>query len=90
MKVTVTRSGGMAGLTRRWEVLVDEQPDAATWIVLLDRLPWDDTPAGPPLPDRYVYRISCAPKEATLGEQQLTGAWQELVERVRAAQPARG
>jgi hypothetical protein len=87
MKVTVTRSGGIAGLTRRWEVVVDDQPDPQTWLVLIDRLPWSEAVPVAPQPDRYVYRIRCEPREAVLAEQQLTGPWQELVDRVRHAQP---
>lgn len=87
MKVTVTRSGGIAGLTRRWEVVVDDQPDPQTWVVLIDRLPWSEAAPAPLQPDRYVYRIRCAPHEAVLAEQQVTGPWQELVDRVRDAQP---
>ncbi|MET1015960.1 MAG: protealysin inhibitor emfourin [Leifsonia flava] len=57
MLVIVTRSGGFGGLRRTWSVLVDEQPDAAAWLVLLAELPWDDVPPQPPQPDRFVYVI---------------------------------
>ena len=57
MLVIVTRSGGFGGLRRTWSVLVDEQPDAAAWLVLLSELPWDDVPPQPPQPDRFVYVI---------------------------------
>ena len=96
MKVTVTRSGGFAGLSTRWEVRIDEQPDEDSWLVLLRGLPWDAQRREPPQPDRYIYRIRCEPvpeakpepKEAVIPEQSLTGGWRELVDRVRDLDPA--
>jgi hypothetical protein len=96
MKVTVTRSGGFAGLSTRWEVRVDEQPDEDSWLVLLRDLPWDAQRREPPQPDRYIYRIRCEPipaarpepKEAVIPEQSLTGGWRELVDRVRSLDSA--
>ena len=95
MKVTVTRSGGFAGLSTRWEVRVDEQPDEDSWLVLLRGLPWDAQRREPPQPDRYIYRIRCEPvpatrpepREAVIPEQSLTGGWRELVDRVRDVDP---
>jgi hypothetical protein len=89
MKVTVTRSGGIAGLRRTWAVVTDEQPDSAAWQELIRRLPWDDRPRSAPQPDRYVYEIRCPPRRVTLPEQQLTGPWRELVDRVTGAQHSR-
>jgi hypothetical protein len=62
MKVTVTRSGGFAGLSRRWQVFVEREPDEDSWIVLLGQLPWDEAPQEPAQPDRYLYRINCEPR----------------------------
>ncbi|GAA2457608.1 protealysin inhibitor emfourin [Agromyces soli] len=91
MDVIVQRSGGLAGLRLTWQVEVDAQPDRDDWVLLLDELPWHEVPAAPPEPDRYVYRISCPPNEVELAERQLTGPWQQLVERVRrTAAPQRG
>ena len=83
MDVIVSRSGGLAGLRLTWEVRVDEQPDADAWYVLIEEIPWSQPPPVPPEPDRYVYRIRCAPHEATLAERQLTGPWRRLVDRVQ-------
>ena len=91
MKVTVTRSGGFAGIPRRWQVFVEREPDEEAWLVLLRTLPWDDVPRDAPQPDRYLYRIDWEPfgpaardhREAVIPEQDLTGAWRELVDRVR-------
>ena len=91
MDVIVSRSGGLAGLRLTWEVRVDEQPDADDWYVLIEAIPWSQPPPVPPEPDRYVYRIRCAPHEATLAERQLTGPWRRLVDRVQeTTEPERG
>ena len=91
MDVIVSRSGGLAGLRLTWEVRIDEQPDADAWYVLIEEIPWSQPPPVPPEPDRYVYRIRCAPHEATLAERQLTGPWRRLVDRVQeTTEPDRG
>lgn len=84
------RSGGIAGLRLTWTVHVEDQPDPEEWELLIERIPWDQTPPAPPEPDRYEYRIRCEPHEATLTERQVTGPWRDLVERVRdVAEPQR-
>jgi hypothetical protein len=91
MEVEVIRSGGIAGLRLTWTVHVEDQPDPEEWELLLERLPWGETPPAPPEPDRYEYRIRCEPHEARLAERQVTGPWRDLVERVRdRAEPRRG
>jgi hypothetical protein len=90
MDVIVQRSGGLAGLRLTWRVRVDEQPDAESWLLLIDELPWREAGAAEPEPDRYVYRIACAPHEVELAERQVTGPWRQLVDRVReTAEPRR-
>jgi hypothetical protein len=83
MDVIVSRSGGLAGLRLVWHVHVEEQPDRDDWYLLIEKVPWEQVPAMPPEPDRYIYRIRCDPHEATLAERQLTGPWRALVERVQ-------
>ena len=63
MKVTVTRSGGFAGIARRWQVFVEREPDEESWILLLRQLPWDEVAREPAQPDRYLYRINCEPRK---------------------------
>ncbi len=84
MKITVVRSGGFAGLTRRWVVIVDQQPDRDAWIGLVRDLPWDLPHHTPPRPDRFVYRIRVSRRQVTMPEQELSGPWRELVDRVKA------
>ncbi|MEO6944508.1 MAG: protealysin inhibitor emfourin [Lacisediminihabitans sp.] len=85
MKVSVVRSGGFAGLTSNWEVIVDDQDDPDSWIKLIESLPWQTTPRERQLPDGFNYRISCSRHRITLPEHQVTGSWRELVDRVRKA-----
>ena len=70
MKVTVTRSGGFAGIARRWQVFVEREPDEESWILLLRQLPWDEVAREPAQPDRYLYRINCEPRKTAQGDEQ--------------------
>jgi hypothetical protein len=83
MKVSVTRSGGFAGLTQTWSCDVDERDDE--WNSVLAELPWDDRPRNSSGHDRYVYRIGVSRRRITLPEQRVDGPWRELVEKVRAS-----
>ena len=48
IEVDVARTGGFAGITRRWTAL--PPPDEASeWISLIDSCPWDEAPT--PTPD---------------------------------------
>ena len=88
MKITVTRSGGFAGLTRKWSATVTEEAETKQWRELLDQLPWDQVtskPAEPAEPDRFIYRVRCANRQAVVPEQRFTGVWQQLLDRVREA-----
>ncbi|WP_213814086.1 protealysin inhibitor emfourin [Glaciihabitans sp. dw_435] len=85
MKITVTRTGGIAGLSRTWVVTVDDGSDRDSWDELYRSVPWDERPRTPPQPDRYVYRIQWSHRRAVVPEQSLTGAWLEIVNRVREA-----
>jgi hypothetical protein len=91
MEIFVSRSGGLAGLRLTWHLSVEEQPDPDDWYLLIDEIPWNQPPPLPPEPDRFVYRIRCPPREATLAERQLVGPWRELVDRVQeTTEPERG
>jgi hypothetical protein len=85
MKVIVSRSGGMAGICLTWEVQVEEQPDSGSWVDFLNSLPWDDVTDSVAAPDRFAYRIRCAPHEVKLAEPEVNGPWRDLVNRVKAA-----
>lgn len=85
MKVTVTRQGGFAGITRTWTVDIDELPDAAEWRDLINSLPWDAVDSAPQ-PDRFVYSVDCNRKSAVIPEQQLTDEWRRLIALVQGEQ----
>jgi hypothetical protein len=84
MKVVVSRSGGFTGIRVTWEVQVEDQPNSSQWEEFLQELPWDQVDDFDPRPDRFVYRIRCAPHEVVLSEPEVRGPWRELVDRVKA------
>jgi len=90
--VAVVRTGGIAGLRRRWRV----EPDAAQapqWVALVERCPWDEQTDAAPTSDagadRFVWSIHAVlhrqQRERVVPDTQLQGAWRELVDAVREA-----
>jgi hypothetical protein len=86
IEVDVARTGGFAGITRRWTA--QPPPDEASeWISLIDRCPWDDAPtptasaptAKPspivadrnPVPDGFVWWIRASWSGAFTKEAEL-------------------
>ncbi|WP_427171446.1 protealysin inhibitor emfourin [Arthrobacter sp. 92] len=90
MKITVQRTGGVAGLTRVWSVRADTPTDKSRWAPLIDACPWDAVPARGDLKqaDRFTFSIRAGRHRATIPEQAVTGPWRELVEQTRAAAEA--
>jgi len=71
LRITVTRSGGIAGLSPRWTVEAEAEPDGAEWLALVDSCPWDDEGADVDTgADRFVYtiRVLMQPPEADKAE----------------------
>ena len=97
MKITVQRSGGIAGMERVWSVQAVTADDRNQWQPLVEACPWDELPgrgaasaagaagAQIPQPDRFVYRIRAGQRRATLPERDLVGPWRTLVDCTRAA-----
>ena len=82
----MSRTGGMAGMTRTWSVRVDAAADdRADWDALLDECPWDAPSPPSPGADRFVYLVRAGDREARLGEAAVDGPWRRLVDRVRDA-----
>lgn len=90
--VAVVRSGGLAGLRRRWRA----EPDAAQtphWLALVEQCPWDEPldveDDGLPSADRYVWSIQARvheeQRQQVVPDSRLEGAWRELVDAVRDA-----
>lgn len=88
--IAVVRSGGIAGLRRRWRVEPGSE-QASQWVALVDRCPWDERmDAGEQTgADRYVWSIHAVlhdeQREQVVPDSLLQGAWRELVDAVRAA-----
>jgi hypothetical protein len=89
--VTVTRSGGFAGLTKHAELDTSDQPDADKLEEAVRALGAKDLGSGRPQPDRYVYRLevrdaqdqdATQPVQHTVAEQDVdaTTAW--LLDRI--------
>ena len=90
MKITVQRSGGMAGIKRTWTVQPTPPEDTDLWQPLIEACPWDAVPksgrsAATGQPDRFLYNIRAGQHRATLPEQAITGPWRDLVETAKAA-----
>ena len=88
--VTVTRTGGIAGLRRMWRAEAGAD-DAATWITLIEGCPWDALrferfAAGA---DRFMWSVDarCGPekRQAELADSAVQGPWRELIDAVREA-----
>lgn len=96
LSVSVERSGGFAGIVRRWVVTV-VPPDTDRWYALIDACPWpqpaepEPWPTAPTAPgaDRFCWTVSATAarerREASLSEQELDGPWRALVDAVREA-----
>jgi hypothetical protein len=86
LTVTVSRSGGFAGLTRTWS-LSAALDDPGDLLDLVDACPWQSIHSDAVARDRFVYLIVVrAPRKrrsATVPESLLTGPWKSLVDRVR-------
>jgi len=80
--VTITRTGGFAGISRQWTL----QLDADEWRSLLA----SGTPSAISQPDhsadRFVYRIRGGRRSLVIPDSRLDGPWRELVDRARAGQ----
>lgn len=86
LTVLVVRSGGVAGLSRRWAV--DEPDPGDDWIALIEACPWDAVGTDEAARDRFTWRIEARMAErrrqASVPDRELTGPWRSLVERVQA------
>jgi hypothetical protein len=70
MRVAVSRTGGIAGITRTWAVRLDDLPDIADELCrLVDDCPWDDPPNPAQGADRFVYRVDAGDLSATVGDR---------------------
>ncbi|MFL6135936.1 MAG: protealysin inhibitor emfourin, partial [Nocardioidaceae bacterium] len=76
--VTVTRSGGFAGIRQSGELTLGEDPRTPEVQSLLDRIDLDAVMPTEPQPDRFVYTFNLGGQEVVVGEQDLTPDLNEL------------
>lgn len=84
MRITVTRSGGVAAIRRQAVIDTEERSDADAWHALVRQADLANAPPHRPAPDRFVYTIRVEDDEVTISEQDLAGALLELVDRALA------
>ncbi|WP_405058929.1 hypothetical protein OG474_40225 [Kribbella sp. NBC_01505] len=88
MIVTVTRSGGFAGLVAQGELDTSSAPDSEQLEAAVQALGTAELGSGRPQPDRYVYRLEVratpdgAATHHTVAEQDLDASTAWLLERV--------
>jgi hypothetical protein len=85
LSILVVRSGGFAGISRRWTV--DERDPGDDWIALIEACPWDANAIDLESRDRFVWRIEARMarhhRQASVPDSALTGPWRDLVDRVQ-------
>ena len=70
--VTVTRSGGFAGIRQTGELTLGDDPRTPEVESLLDRIDLGSVAPHVPQPDRFVYTFNLGGQEVVVGEQDLT------------------
>ncbi|GAA3169059.1 MULTISPECIES: protealysin inhibitor emfourin [Streptomyces] len=83
MRIRVTRSGGLAGLSRQAELDTSGRPDAAEW-ERLARAALAGSRAGPApgVPDGFRYTVTVDDRTVEFADPHLSEAQNELVDRV--------
>ncbi|MEV6288746.1 protealysin inhibitor emfourin [Kribbella sp. NPDC051770] len=82
MFLTVSRSGGFAGLTAGGELDTATEPDAERLEAVAVRLVEQPPGTGRPQPDRYVYRLEIDGAAVVVAEQDLDADAAWLFDRV--------
>lgn len=86
--IAVVRTGGIAGIRRRWRV-ESSRADAGEWITLIESCPWESPAPDGTGADRFVWSIRARTPSARLEQQlpdsALDGPWLDLVRAVRTA-----
>lgn len=87
--IAVVRTGGIAGIRRRWRV--EPAPsEQGEWIALIERCPWDQETDADPGADRFIWSIRVhtpeEQRERELPDSAVEGPWRDLVDAVREAQ----
>lgn len=90
VEVTVTRTGGIAGMRREWHAQAASD-EASRWRELIEQCPWGTAAIADAGADRFRWRIEVQSTDDThridLIESQLTAPWRALIAAVRAENP---
>lgn len=90
MLIEVSRSGGVAGMTRRGVIDTDARDDAEGWVALAGQALPIPASAAEPVPDAFTWSIRLDTEQTVLGDGALTGPLRELAERaLREGRPPR-
>ena len=83
MLIEVSRSGGVAGMTRRGVVDTDGRDDAEVWVALASAAQPVPTPSfeSAAVRDGFTWSIRVDAQHTVLGDGALTGPLRELAER---------
>jgi hypothetical protein len=85
LSIVVVRSGGFAGMSRRWAIERPEPDD--DWIALVEACPWGRVAEDRESRDRFTWRIEARVSRrrhrASVPDRDLTGPWRDLVDRVQ-------
>lgn len=86
LEVTVTRTGGFAGLTRRWRA-APGTAELPRFEALIQQCPWEAPARETAGADRYVWliwaRLPAEEREAQLPDSAVEGPWRELIAEVQ-------
>jgi hypothetical protein len=80
--VTVTRSGGFAGIRRSGEVVLGDDPRTPEVESLLGRIDFGGVGPHRPQPDRFVFTFTVDGRDTVVGEQDLTAELRQLADLV--------
>ena len=85
LRIVVVRSGGFAGISRRWSIEEPEPDD--DWLALVEACPWGRVGVDREGRDRFTWRIEARlarrHRQASVPDRELTGPWRDLVDRVQ-------
>jgi Zn-dependent metalloprotease len=76
--VTVTRTGGVAGVRRSGELRLGDDPRTPEVESLIHRIDFGSLPPSPPQPDRFVYTFNVGGREVVVAEPDLTPELHQL------------
>ncbi|NUS43138.1 MAG: hypothetical protein HOQ24_05550 [Mycobacteriaceae bacterium] len=86
VRVTVARSGGVAGMSRTWTLDSADAPDPERFAALVAACPWHAAGTAAAFeadPDRFAYRITVDGHVVDVTEAEVGGPWRDLLDYLR-------